>query len=170
MKELWFLFDLDKDGLLDERDWSVHRARSTAQNGLFAIRLGGRGDLSKSNVLWRYDKSLPNIPSPLLYQGVLYVLKEGGILTTLNPSDGAVIKQARLEGAVDSYFASPVAADDKVFTLSQSGKIVSIKAAGNWEILALTDLGEECYATPAIAGGRIYVRSQNTLYCFSQRS
>jgi outer membrane protein assembly factor BamB len=71
---------------------------------------------------------------------------------------------------VDSYFASPVAADDKVFTLSQSGKIVSLKAAGNWEILALTDLGEECYATPAIARGRIYVRSQNSLYCFSQRS
>jgi len=96
IKKLWMLFDLDKDNYLTEYDWNFHRARHAAQNGLYAIRPGGKGDLTATNILWRYDKSLPNIPSPLLYNGVLFVLKEGGILTSLDPASGKVLKQGRV--------------------------------------------------------------------------
>ena len=117
---------------------------------------------------WRYQKSLPNVPSPLLYKDVLYLMKEGGILTALDPLTGKVLKQGRLQGALGDYFASPVAADDKVFTVSHEGKVTVLKPGGQWEVLAINDLGEDCNATPAIADGRLYIRTRSTLYCFGK--
>ncbi len=170
MKKVWFLFDLDKDGLMDEREWNIHRARGTAGNGLFAIKLGGRGDLTDTAVVWRYEKSLPNIPSPVLYRGVIYVLREGGVFTALNAATGAVLKQGRLEGALDPYFASPVAADGKIYTVSQNGKVAVVRAGADWSVLAVNDLDEEAWATPAIDGGRLYVRTKAALYCFGKKA
>lgn len=168
MKQLWFLIDLNQDKVLDEREWNFHRARADAKNGLYAVRLGGSGDLSK-DVLWRYEKSLPNIPSPVLYRDVLYLLREGGILTSLNPSTGEVLKQGRLEGALGPYFASPVAADGKLITVSQNGKVTVLKAGGQWEILSVASLDDECWATPAISGGRVFIRTYSALLCFGTR-
>jgi outer membrane protein assembly factor BamB len=136
---------------------------------MMAIRHGGRGDLTDTNVLWRYRKSLPNVASPLLYQSILYLVKDGGIVTTLDPASGEVLKQARLNGATDRYYSSPVGVDDKVYLFSQNGKAPVLQAGGQWEVLALNDLADECYATPAIAGSRLYVRTGRTLYCFGRR-
>lgn len=160
--------DLNRDGYLNKQEWDFHRLRRTAQNNIVAIRHGGRGDLTETNVLWRYRKSLPNVPSPLLYQNVLYLVKDGGVVTTLNPKTGQVIKQARLPGATENYWASPVAADGKVFMVSAAGKVSVLRASGNWEVLALNDLGEDCFATPAIADGKIYLRTRTRLYCFAR--
>ena len=102
----------------------------------------------------------------MLYQNVLYVLREGGILTALNPETGAVLKQGRIQGALEQYFASPVAADGKLFTLSLNGKLAVLKAGPEWEILEVNDLAEECWATPAIAEGHLYVRTVSALYSF----
>jgi outer membrane protein assembly factor BamB len=135
----------------------------TGQNGLFAIRPGGRGDVTTTNVLWRYWKSLPNVSSPLLYNGVIYMVKDGGVVTSLDASTGAVLKQGRLRDGLESYFSSLVAADDKVFLVSATGKVTVLKATGEWEILAVNDIGEECYATPAIAEGRLTSNSQHAL-------
>ncbi|MGH9661270.1 MAG: PQQ-binding-like beta-propeller repeat protein [Bryobacteraceae bacterium] len=168
MKKAWFLLDLDHDGAMNEREWNYHRARSTARNGLYAIRLGGRGDLT-GNARWRLEKQLPNIPSPVLYEDVLYVLKEGGIVTALDPATGAVLKQGRLEGALDPYFASPVAADGKVYMVSMNGKVAVLKAGRDWQLLGVSDLGEECWATPAIAGERLYIRTATALYSFGNK-
>jgi outer membrane protein assembly factor BamB len=166
--KLWFLYDLDRDGFLGAKDWHYLLSRSRAKNGLYAIRLGGRGDVTSSHVLWRYEKSLPNIPSPLLYKGVLYILKEGGILTALDPAYGKVLKQARIPGAVDQYFASPVAADGKIITASQQGKVAVLRAGAEWELLSVNDFGEEIWATPAIADNQIFIRTHSKLYCFTK--
>jgi outer membrane protein assembly factor BamB len=95
------------------------------------------------------------------------MVRDGGILTSLNPETGEVLKQGRLEGAIDPYYASPVAADDKVVVASQTGKVTVLKAGAEWDILSVNDLGEECYATPAIANNRLYVRTRGSLYCFA---
>jgi outer membrane protein assembly factor BamB len=98
---------------------------------------------------------------------VLYVVKEGGILTALNPKTGEILKQGRLKGALDDYYASPVGAAGKVFLLSQQGKATVIRAGGDWEILASNDLEDETYATPAIVDDKLYIRTRRTLYCFA---
>jgi outer membrane protein assembly factor BamB len=163
----WKEADLDKDGVLGERDWRMYQGRRRALNSITAIRLGGNGDMTSKSLLWRYMKSLPNAPSPLVYNGVVYLLKEGGILTALDGATGEVRKQARLTGALDQYFASPVAGDGKIFAISQIGHLVVLKAGPDWEILAVNDLDEECYATPALADGRVYVRTRAALYAFA---
>lgn len=169
LTSLWFLFDLNRDGFLNKSEWETLEARNNGQNGLYAIRLGGKGDVTKTHVLWRYDKSLPNIPSPLYYKDVVYVLREGGIMTALNAKTGAVLKQGRIKGALDPYFASPVAADDKIYTVSDSCKVAVLRAGGEWEVITVNDLKDECWATPAIADERIYVRTQTALYCFGKQ-
>jgi outer membrane protein assembly factor BamB len=164
----WEAIDLDRDGLLNERDWNFFRARRAAQNSIIAVRLGGKGDLTDSNILWRHSKALPDVPCPLVYKGVLYLVRTGGIATTLNPITGEVLKQTRMRGALEDYYSSPVGADDKVYMISQAGKVSVLKAGADLELLALNDLGEEVYATPAFADGKIYLRTRNTLYCFAK--
>jgi outer membrane protein assembly factor BamB len=126
--------------------------------------------MTKTAIRWKAEKSLPNIPSPVLYQGVLYVLKEGGILTAYAPADGKILKQGRVDGAVDTYFASPVASDGKLFTAAKGGKVAVLKAGAEWEVLRVNDLEEEVWATPAVEGGRLFVRTQNALYCFGEQA
>ena len=134
-----------------------------------AVKLGGEGDVTGTNVLWRHYKSLPNVPSPLHYNGVVYLMKEGGILTALDAADGKVLKQGRLPGALDYYYASPVAADGKLFATSQAGHVTVVKAAGaEWEVITRNDMDDECFATPALVDGHIYLRTRSALYCFAK--
>src|SRR5258708_27334208 len=102
----------------------------------------------------------------MLYKGVLFLVKDGGVATTLNPKTGEVLKQARLQGAIEQYWASPVGADGKVYMLSQSCKLSVLRAAGDWEVLRMNDLDDEGFATPAIADRRIYLRTRTALYAF----
>ena len=97
-----------------------------------AIRHGGKGDLTATNVEWRMQKFLPNSSSPLIYQGVMYLIKDGGVLTSVDPKTGAIFKQARLAGALDTYYASPVAGAGKIYFVSQQGKVTVIKAGQQW--------------------------------------
>ncbi|MCC6367127.1 MAG: PQQ-binding-like beta-propeller repeat protein [Bryobacterales bacterium] len=163
----WFyLNDLNMDRAIDERDWNFWRLHSTVQNSVTAIRPAGRrGDLT-ANVLWRHHKSLPNIPSLLLYRNTLFLVKDGGVVTTLDPETGAVHKQARVPRAIEHYWASPVGGDGKVYLLSEACKLSVLKAAPQWEVMASSDLDDECFATPALADGGIYLRTRNWLYFF----
>jgi outer membrane protein assembly factor BamB len=158
--------DLNGDGFLEEREWEKYRERRTLVNSVMAVRLGGAGDMTDKSILWRFYKSLPNVPSPLLYRNVLYLMKEGGILTALDPATGSVLKQGRLKGALDFYYSSPVGADGKIFTSSEDGHVSVIKAGADWEVLAVNDMNEPVYATPAPVDQQLYLRRRNTLYCF----
>lgn len=164
--------DLASDGFLDQRDWDNYRARRASRNTLLAVKPGDlRGDLTShpTAVQWRMQKFLPNVPSPLLYDGVMYLVKDGGILTTLDPKTGAIHKQGRLPGALDTYYSSPVGAAGKVLLLSQTGKATLLKAGAQWETLASADFDEPIFATPAIADDRLYLRTRSALYCFGVR-
>ena len=165
----WAMQDLNKDTVFAARDWKYYQSRRTSTNATMAVRVGGQGDVTDTHVLWRYRKTLPDVPSVLLYQGVLYTVKKGGIAMTLDPKTGRVLKVGRLMEALDDYYASPVAADGKVYLASMLGKITVLKPGGQWEILSTSDLGEDVFATPAIADGRMYVRTAKNLYCFAKQ-
>jgi len=159
--------DRDKDGLVQESEWETFRTRLSEraqEHGLLAIRPAG----DKAVVMWRENTSIPEVPSPLLYQGRLYLVRNGGIATCLDAETGKVIYRARA-GAPGPYFASPVAAGGRVYLASGEG-VVTVLAAGKdqLEVLARNDLGEGIVATPAIARKAIYVRTAKHLYAFSE--
>ena len=168
LKAAFEAFDMNRDEKLNSGDWEVFRGMMASENGLLAIKLGGQGDQTANAIRWRYQKPVPQVPSTLLYKGVLYMINDSGILLSFDPSNGNVIKQGRLHGAIDKYFSSPVAADDKVFLIGEAGAVSVLKAAGEWEVLAVNELDDECFATPAIADGRIYIRTRSALYCFGK--
>jgi len=161
-------FDMDRDGNLNAKDWDVFRGMMASENGLLAIKMGGQGDQTATAIRWRYTKPVPQVPSTLLYKGVLYMINDSGILISFDPATGQVIKQGRLHGAIDKYFSSPVAADDKVLLIGQGGQVSVLKAAGDWQVLKVNELDDEVFATPAIADGRIYVRTRSALYAFGK--
>jgi outer membrane protein assembly factor BamB len=163
----YFAFiDLDEDGAADAAEWRIWINGSASENGLLAFRAGGRGDLSGKSLLWRYSRSVPQLPTTLVYRGSLHMINDGGILTTFDAATGAVKKQARLRGAADHYYASPVAGDGKVYIVSQSGVVVVLDALRDQEILFTGEMDDEVYATPAIADGRVFIRTRGALYCF----
>jgi outer membrane protein assembly factor BamB len=158
--------DANSDGYVDRAEYDFVRNSTTLGHGLTAVRLAGQGDLTTSHVVWRMEKSYPNIPAPLIYRGVMYLMKEGGIVSSVDPASGKILKQGRTPDALEEYYASPVAADGKIFVVSASGKVTVLKADPQWEILAMNNLNEEVWATPAIAGGNLYIRTRNALYSF----
>ena len=165
----WFaVADLDPDGAITKSEWEYMRAALESENGMLAIRLGGAGDMTAKSIIWKYHRSVPQLPSPLLYNNVLYMVNDGGIVTSFNPATGEVIKQGRLTGALGNYFASPVAADGHVFFASQPGVIAVLNPDGDLAPQVVNPLNEDIYATPAVADGRIYVRTTQALWAFGK--
>jgi outer membrane protein assembly factor BamB len=170
----WFFgrVDQDKDGALNRKEWDDFVAQMTKWPTEFnvvvmSVRLDGAGDVTKTHIGWRETRGVPEVPSPLCCDGRLYLVKNGGILSCRDAQTGRLIYQQRL-GAGGGYYASPVAGDGKVYTASDSGVISVIRAGDRCEVLARNDLEEPIMATPAIAGGKLYVRTAQHLYAFGE--
>jgi outer membrane protein assembly factor BamB len=169
-------FKGNRDGLLTRDEWVTAARASIAPSSLVAYRFDDTGpsapdEAVRPRELWRHERSFVGvIPSALVYRGILYLIKNGGILETLDAETGQVLKRDRVREAIEGYSASPVAADGKVYLTSEGGKISVLKAGGEWDVLAVNDLGEGAFATPALSGGKIFVRTDNTLYCFGRRN
>jgi outer membrane protein assembly factor BamB len=167
MGEHFGWIDANGDDFITEAEWVATRDLALGDYGVIAVRpAGARGKLDPSAVIWRFQKNLPYIPAPLIYQDVLYLVKTGGIITSLDPANGRALKEGRSLGALGEYYASPVAADGKVFLANVEGKITVLKASAQWEVLGVNDLGDEIHSTPALSGGRLYVRTRGSIYCF----
>jgi outer membrane protein assembly factor BamB len=162
-------FDRDKDGHLTKAEWETQRAIfAAAANRMVAIKPGGSGDVTTSHVLWEQPKQLPYVPSPLYYKGVLFLVKNGGFLSALDPKTGRVLKYDRIPGAGD-YYASPVGGDNRVYLLSQRGQLTVVSAEPGWRVLHRARFEADVFATPAIVDGKIYLRTAEHLYCFGEK-
>lgn len=158
----------DRDGTVTREEWDAAWQSIKSPSSLTAISLDGATPAAPARELWRYEKSFIGVvPSPLLYQDVLYIVKNGGILTSFDPQTGKVLKAGRLRDAIESYFASPVAASGRIYFVSEAGKLVVIEGGRDWKVLSVHPLDEESYATPALSRGRIFVRTAAHLYCFA---
>jgi outer membrane protein assembly factor BamB len=96
----------------------------------------------------------------------LYFVKNGGILTSIDVSSGRVLKTGRVTGALGGYSASPVVAEGKLYLASEDGNAAVLRAGGEWNVLSSMQIGEPIYATPALSGGEVFLRSDEALYCF----
>jgi outer membrane protein assembly factor BamB len=163
----WFDFvDLDANGSLSPDEWEYYRAALDSENGMLAIRLGGKGDMTSTAVKWKYQRSVPQLPSPLLFKNILYMANDNGIVTALNPETGALIRQARLTQKPENIFASPVEAGGHVYFVTERGAVAVLPESGDLTPMVVNELNEDCYATPAFADGRIYIRTTQALYAF----
>ena len=133
-------------------------------NTFVAARVNG----SEATELWRTSKMLADAASPLFYGDVLYLIRNGGILSSLDPETGNVLHQERVTDFTGTIFASPVAADGKLYLANEAGKIAVIAVGREWRILRVNDLHEKCYATPALVNGSILVRTEHSLWFFRQ--
>ena len=159
--------DDNRDGIATREEWDAARSLGIGEYGAIALDPGSaHGRLPASAIRWRVMKAVSYIPSPLLYQGVYYMARTGGILTALDPASGAVLKTGRITGALGQYYSSPVAADGKLYLASEEGKVSVVKAGAAWEVMNVNDLGEEIHTVPALHTGRVYIRTRGSLHCF----
>lgn len=166
----WFtVADLNTNGSLTKDEWEYYRAALDSENGMLAIKLGGSGDTTETAVRWKYQRSVPQLPSPIVFNDVLYMVNDGGIVTTLNPQTGELIKQGRLTGALGAYYASPVAGGGHLYFASERGAIAVLPPGGDLTPLVVNDLVEDVYATPALVDGKIYIRTVEHLYAFGTK-
>jgi outer membrane protein assembly factor BamB len=162
----FFRMDLNQDGVLDQHEWEHHAAVfRDARNSLLAIRPAGTGELSKDTVVWKHAKGVPYVATPVVDRGILYMVKEGGIVTKMDTSSGNVLQEERAAG-LGYYFSSPVAGDGKVFFASEPGVLTVLASQPEWKIISSHDFHEKIYATPAFGKRCIYIRTEQAIYCF----
>jgi outer membrane protein assembly factor BamB len=167
LKDHFGWLDADDNGLITRAEWDHKVRESVTEHGVTATRIGGTGDRTASNSVWRYKRTYSYLITPLVYRDVLYLVKNGGIITSLDPRTGQVYKTGRTrDEGIDDYFSSPVAGDGKVFLVSHTGKVTVLEAGREWAVLSIADLDEPTQATPAIAGGRVFIRTEKALYSF----
>jgi arylsulfatase A-like enzyme len=167
--ERYFVFyDLDGDGSLDETEWDGLRLNLAAVNAAMAVTVDGEpGERAASTVVWRHHRAVPQLPSPLVYGGVYWMLADqGGLLTMLDPDTGEELAKERLPEAL-GYYASPVGGDGKVYLLSKDGVLTVLRAGRTFEPLHRAEFGETCYATPALEDDFVWLRTETKLYCFT---
>ena len=126
-----------------------------------AVRLGGKGDVTATHVAWEQKKDVPMIPSMLYAEPHLFTITEGGAAVCLKAATGEIVWRQRLPGP---YSASPVWAEGRIYFLSERGETTVVQAGPEFKVLATSALGEKCCASPAVSGGRIFIRSEKNLY------
>jgi outer membrane protein assembly factor BamB len=165
-------YDLNHDGKIDKNEWDQIMAHvAKGGNLLVAINPGGHGDISQTHVAWKFSRGLPYTASPLFYEGRIYLIKNGGMLSSFDARTGQPFYvQERLD-ALGNYYSSPVAAGGRIYLASQSGKVTVVKAGGDKpEILHQVEFGERMFATPALIGDNLYLRTESTLYAFGPQA
>lgn len=169
--EAWFkVQDIDSNGRLEKADWdAISSLVKRGENVLLAVKPGGKGDITATHVAWKYTRGLPYVPCPLHLGDRLYMIRDGGMMTSLNPKTGEPHYAQERIGTGGSYYASPVGADGRIYVASLDGKLSVVKAGGTKpEILHTADFGERVAATPALVGRRLYLRTQNHLHAFEE--
>ncbi len=162
----FFRIDLNQNKQLEEDEWKRHAVVfERAQNVAIALEPGSRGALTPQYVRWTYTRGLPTVPSSVVADGELTMVKDSGIVTILDVADGKMLHQIRAEGR-GNYYASLVAGDGKVYLTSESGVMTILESGKSGKILSSHDFGERIMASPVISGGVLYIRTDAGLYAY----
>ena len=134
---------------------------------MLALRAGGRGDATKSNVLWSFDRG-PDVPTPVTDGTYVYSINDRGIMYCLDAKTGKVVYgPQRLRNA--TYSGSPVLADGRIYVTDEDGVTSVVKAGPSYQLLAENDLVDYTLSSPAISDGQIFIRTSTALYAIGPR-
>lgn len=165
----WFKAqDIDGNGRLEKSDWdAIGSLMKRGENVLLAIKPGGAGDVTETHVAWKFTKGLPYVPCPLYYQGRVYLVRDGGMMSSFDAKTGEPKYVQERLGTMGSYYASPVAADGRIYLASLQGAITVVRAGGDKpEVIHRADFGERIAGSPALVGNRLYLRTETSLFAF----
>jgi outer membrane protein assembly factor BamB len=123
--------------------------------------------VNQTHIAWSEHKGTPGVPSPLYYNGRAYTVQNGGIIFSRVAKTGELVFSGRT-GALGYYYASPVAADNKIYLASEEGEVVVMDGGEELKVLARNNLGSQILATPAIVDGKIYMRTGDHVYAFGR--
>lgn len=155
----------ETSGDITQEVWDAYFEAASRPSALVPVRLDP--ETMETTELWRYERSFVGVvPTLLAMDGIVYLVKNGGILTAFDAETGEVVKAGRITGAVDPYSASPVAADGRIYFATENGNVAVIEAGQDWSVIAVNALGEPMYVTPALSDGHIYIRTDEALYRF----
>jgi outer membrane protein assembly factor BamB len=139
---------------------TLYLTRGYRSGPYMAIRTGGRGNVSATHVAWKVPTGAPYVPSLVFYQGLVYMAGELGVVNVVDAATGQRVWQERIGGI---FTASPVAGDGKIYLVSETGETVVLKAGRTPAVLARNRLDAHFVASPAIAGGRLFLRADDRL-------
>ena len=146
-------------------------AKNPSDSYVLAVRGGGRGEVTSTHLLWKHRSRAPDhIVSPLVVENRMFVVKGGGISSCFKTGSGEPLWARQRIGNTANYFASPVYGDGKIYVTGANGIIVVLESGPELKILAKNDMGEDCVATPAIADGKLFIRTRKKLYCVANPS
>jgi outer membrane protein assembly factor BamB len=164
--------DVNGEGKITAKNFEMMKAlMAKGENVLIALKPGGDGELSADKVAWKQTSGLPYVPSPLFYRGRVYLVRDGGMVSCFNSKTGTPYYQKERLDAEGSYYASPVAADGRIYFVSLNGR-VSVVAAGGEKpgILRHVDFHERICATPALVENTLYLRTASALFAFASNN
>ena len=138
----------------------LYLTRGYRSGPYMAIRTGGRGDVSKTHVAWHVPTGAPYVPSAVHYEGLMYMAGENGIVSAVDVETGERVWQERIGGI---FTASAVAGDGKIYLVSETGETVVLKAGRTAAVLSRNRIAGHFVASPAIAGGRLFLRADDRL-------
>jgi outer membrane protein assembly factor BamB len=128
---------------------------------LWAIKPGGKGDVTESHVAWKVKRNVPTRSSPVLGGDLIYIIDDGGIASCLDAKTGEQVWNERVGG---KYSAAPIIAGDRVYFFSEDGKAYVLQAGREYKVLATNELGDGFMATPAVVNNSFILRSRSQLY------
>jgi outer membrane protein assembly factor BamB len=140
-------------------------------NALQSLRLDRSGDLTGTDgIVWSHAKSTPYVPSPLLVGNTLYFLSNNSaMLSAFDAASGkAHFEAERLDG-LNGVYASPVAADGRVYVVGRDGNTAVLRQGERLEVLAKNSLDDGFDASPAVVGKQIFLRGRQSLYCIAEK-
>jgi len=157
--------DRNRDGFWSKEEFIGNMRGGRGKPMLIAIRPGGRGNITDTHLNWELNRSIPEIPSPLLYDEVIYMVRNGGLLAAVDAENGKLLYRERLN-APGQFSASPIGANGHVYLSSNRGVITVVKHGRDFSNVHQYDLKDAIHATPAIDKKTLYIRTENTLQAF----
>jgi outer membrane protein assembly factor BamB len=161
--------DKDKDGFWTKEEFLSNLSFDRGKPLLLAVEPGGQGDITDSHVRWTLHRNIPEIPTPIFYRNRIYQIRDGGILSVVDPGDGRVVYRRRLK-STGHYRSSPVIGNDHLYLISELGGLTVLKTGDEFEVIHQSDLQQRVAATPAIDATTLFLRTEKRLYAFRARS
>ncbi|MFL3666195.1 MAG: PQQ-binding-like beta-propeller repeat protein [Verrucomicrobiota bacterium] len=168
LKDVFAMTDQNDDKFinLEELDFWYTTPSNAGRNAFYAIKTGGKGDITKTHVKWQVRRGIPYVCSPIVQDNKLYLVKKGGFITCVDTTSGKPVYNQERLGVGGEYYATPITVGDRIIIAAERGTVFVIKPSDKLEIIARNEIGENLTATPAIVDNTIYLRGNKHLWAF----